>query len=201
MQLTKPRLRFGRKRWKLATGMTVLAAIAAIGVAWFMVFQPELGGSPPPESPEAVTSDPSSAYHDDQAEDSHSERIPPAAGSPTLVIDIEITDFQIKPNPIVVDTETTVRFRVVNTGTVLHEFRLANGHDVEEHLISDSLPDATVNHPESGSMIAILVDPNERREIDVDFTADTGIYTVAVCLIRGHYEAGMWATLQYENPG
>ena len=175
----------------------MLAALGTGVIVWVAIAEPRLGEPQPSETPDVVISDPSSAYHTDGAADTHDERIPPAAGQPSRVIDVELTDFEIRPDPIAVEAATTLRLRLVNTGTVQHEFRLANGHDVEEHLITDGLNDGSITHPESESMVAVLLDPNETREIDVQFSDNPDIYTVAVCLIRGHYEAGMWANLEY----
>lgn len=175
----------------------MLAALGAGVIVWVAIAEPRLSETQPSEPPDVVISDPSTAYHTDGAPDRHDERIPPVAGQPSRVIDVELTDFEIRPDPISLEVATTLRFRVVNTGTVQHEFRLANGHDIEEHLITDSLQDGSISHPESESMVAVLLDPNETREIDVQISDNPDIYTVAVCLIRGHYEAGMWANLEY----
>lgn len=177
----------------------MLAALGTGAIVWVGIAEPRLSETQSSETPAVVISDPSSAYHTDGAVDRHDERIPPAAGQPSGAIDVALTDFEIRPDPIPVEAATTHRFRVINTGTVQHEFRLANGHDVEEHLIIDGLEDGSISHPESESMVAVLLDPNETREIDVAISDNPGIYTVAVCLIRGHYEAGMWANLEYVN--
>ena len=59
------------------------------------------------------------SYHTDQAEDSHLVQIPSPAGEPTRVIDVQLADYQIKPNPIAVETGTVPQFRVVNLGRSL----------------------------------------------------------------------------------
>ena len=77
---------------------------------------------------------------------------------------------------------------------VEHEFRLSNQPRIDEHI--------AVGHADSGDDhgttpdIVVLVQPGETRSVDVTFPDPTS-YTVIACLIPGHYEAGMFGSVDY----
>jgi uncharacterized cupredoxin-like copper-binding protein len=114
------------------------------------------------------------------------------------VVEITMTEFAFEPDRVEVHAGETVRFLVVNEGRVEHELRLSNPHRVEEHLASghDDHEEEGGHHEEDGDVF-IELQPGETGELVVDFPEDTTVYTEMVCLLPGHYEAGMVGDLDY----
>lgn len=126
--------------------------------------------------------------------------IPEAVGEPTMEIDVVLNEFSFDPDPVEIEAGTTVRFHLTNEGAIQHEFRLSNDHRVEEHLASGHADheDEGGHHEEDGDII-VLVETGETRVVDITFPAEVDTYTVVACLLPGHYEAGMFAPLAYQN--
>jgi len=199
MRTPRRRRIFGRREGLSSAMLATIAAIAFIGVGWLVLIQPDLVDSETLPVSGSQNSNPAPAYGD-LSEDPHSERIPATDSRPGQVIDVELTDDAIRPNPIAAEPGTTVRYRITNRGSVAHEFRLTNGHDVEEHVVSDALTEEPPDHPNEEAAIVVLVDPGNTREVDVEMPSDTTVFTIAACLIRGHYGAGMWTPV-VDEPG
>lgn len=70
------------------------------------------------------------------------------------VVDIVMDDFSFEPSTIEVLAHETVLFRVTNVGLVEHEFRLSNGHRIEERLASghEDHDDEGGRHEEDGDL-------------------------------------------------
>lgn len=116
-------------------------------------------------------------------------------------VEVVMTEFAFDPDAIQVTAGETVTFVVTNVGIVEHELRLSNAHRIEEHIESghaDHHEDDQGHHMEGGD-VTLTVAAGDTGEIEVTFPNDTTIYTEIVCLIPGHYEAGMKGKLTYES--
>lgn len=137
---------------------------------------------------------------------------PGKAAEVTRTIDVTMQDNFYEPAEIAVKAGETVRFRIVNKGTLLHEFGLGTAAMHAQHqkmmamMVEHGMIEADrINHdrmkmdhgpgqmpmghdhgPESGS---VLVEPGKSAEIIWKFTK--GMTLEYACTIPGHYEAGM----------
>lgn len=114
-----------------------------------------------------------------------------------------MTEFAFDVDPVEVAAGETIEFVVTNAGVIEHEFRLSNGHRIEEHLASghDDHDDGDAEsdddgHHEGGDVV-LLLDAGDTSSIVVTFSEDTSIFTEVACLLPGHYEAGMLAGVHY----
>ncbi|MEA2002040.1 MAG: plastocyanin/azurin family copper-binding protein [Actinomycetota bacterium] len=116
-------------------------------------------------------------------------------------VEVALTEFTFEATAFEVTAGETVEFIVANTGVLEHEFRLSNEHRIEEHLAAghaDHEDGAGVHHEEGGDVI-LLVEPGETESVTFTFGDDATLYTEVVCLIPGHYEAGMSTPLTYSS--
>jgi uncharacterized cupredoxin-like copper-binding protein len=106
---------------------------------------------------------------------------------------VEASDFAFAPDEIVVTRGETISFVVTNTGTTPHEFRLTTQDEIDEHLAArhagdDHQPDAPgVLRVEPGETASLLWTFDDAGDKPIDRAA---------CLIPGHYETGMVATVR-----
>lgn len=135
---------------------------------------------------------------EDHAEEDHGEDSMETTDEVDRTVEVTMTDFEFTPSSYEVTAGETVRFVVSNNGAVEHEFRLSNEHRIEEHLASghEDHGEEDGHHDEDGDVI-LLVPAGETGEMVVTFPDDTSIYSEVVCLLPGHYEAGMKAPIQY----
>lgn len=115
------------------------------------------------------------------------------------IIDVELTEFAITADTFDVETGETVTFVVTNNGAVEHEFELSNDHEVEKHLASghaEHQEDTDIEHEEEAEKLKLVLAPGATGELTVTFE-DTSTLTKIVCLIPGHYEAGMEAGITF----
>ncbi|MDP2623710.1 MAG: plastocyanin/azurin family copper-binding protein [Actinomycetota bacterium] len=140
---------------------------------------------------------------------------------------IELTDFQFSPDLAAVSAGQTVEFIVTNHGAVEHEFRvttqrgiddhIAGGH--QEHLGDDDMHDDDmgdmgddmgdmddddmggddIGGDDIGEMPKLVIPPGETMTLTVTMPDDPTTYTRFVCLIPGHYEAGMVGEIVYSG--
>lgn len=122
----------------------------------------------------------------------------------TREIEIRLTEFAFDPAQIAVSPGETVTFIVINDGAAEHEFELSNAVAVEEHLgdgHSDHGTDEAADHNGDDAVetseVEVTVAAGETVELEVTFPEDTSTFTEFVCLISGHYEAGMHGQIQY----
>ena len=133
----------------------------------------------------------------------------------TRTIEIELTDFQFSPDLAAVSAGQTVEFIVTNHGAVEHEFRvttqrgiddhIAGGH--QEHLGDDDMDDDDMGDMDDddmggddiGEMPKLVIPPGETMTLTVTMHDDPTTYTRFVCLIPGHYEAGMVGEIVYSG--
>ena len=150
---------------------------------------------------------------DDHADDDHVDDVPPVdertedhsddnhdtvtTSDADRAVQVAMTDFAFEPNEFEAMAGETIEFVVTNLGVVEHEFRLSNEHRIDEHIAAghtDHDDGAEGGHHEGGDVI-LLVEPGDTRSVTVTFGDDTTLYSVVACLIPGHYEAGMKASM------
>ncbi|MEA3511849.1 MAG: plastocyanin/azurin family copper-binding protein [Actinomycetota bacterium] len=138
---------------------------------------------------------------DDAVDDDHVDSV--QTGEADRTVEVVMTEFAFDVDPVDVAAGEAIEFVVTNAGVVPHEFRLSNGHRIEEHLASghddhddsDAQSDDDGHH--EGGDIVLLLDAGDTSSIVVTFPEDTSIFTEVACLLPGHYEAGMFADVRY----
>lgn len=118
--------------------------------------------------------------------------------------DIVLTEFAVSPDPIVVATDTRIVFTVRNDGGIFHELRFTNAERIADHLgegdEDHDSDNAEHSEDETGQDVVIELDPGESGQVELVVPESEDVYTEAVCLVPGHYEAGMAASLVYARP-
>lgn len=130
--------------------------------------------------------------------------------APADGVEVVLSEFAFEPGSFEVAAGETVTFVVTNTGVVEHELRLSNTTRIEEHLEgghadddhdeaageeSDADHDDEVGSDVEAEDVFLLLDPGETGELTFTAPDDRSLYTEVVCLVPGHYEAGMKAPL------
>lgn len=110
--------------------------------------------------------------------------------------DIILTEFAIDPAPLVVATGDTVTFVVKNEGGIFHELRFSNAERVAEHLAEIHDGEGS-EHEEDAPSDDIVIELESGESGQVTVTLDPTVFTEVVCLVPGHYEAGMRTNLEY----
>ena len=129
------------------------------------------------------------AGHEDETAADHSDE---------RVVHVTMTEFAFDPAALTVSAGETVRFVIVNEGSIPHEFRLSNTHRIEEHLASGHADhEEAGGHHDEGGDVFIEVAAGDTDELVFTFPTDIALYADVACLIPGHYEAGMVGTLTY----
>lgn len=125
-------------------------------------------------------------------EEMHSDEGAGDDGSEVREIEVVSSEFAFSPSTITVTEGETVRFIVRNEGAVPHEFRLTTPDEAQGHIAAGH-----ADHGESGdhAEAVVLIDPGATETLEVMFH-DSGDYTMAACLLPGHFEAGMKAELE-----
>lgn len=145
------------------------------------------------ETGEEAAHDEGEAAHDEGAEDM-------AEMEADRTIEVALTEFAFGTDPITVSAGETIEFVITNAGAIEHEFRLSNDERIAEHIAGGHAAheeeEGTGGHSENADQL-IVVPPGETASLIVMFGEDTSIYTDVVCLIPGHFEAGMEAGLEY----
>jgi uncharacterized cupredoxin-like copper-binding protein len=117
-------------------------------------------------------------------------QLPEVAPSPAQIIDVTLSDtLRIDPGTMAVKLGEPVRFVVENTGTVDHEFFLGDAaaqdqHEAEMVSLGGAIPE---------EMDGMSVPAGSTKTIDHTFWSTASVY--AGCHVRGHYQAGMRATI------
>ena len=118
--------------------------------------------------------------------------------------DIVLTEFAVSPDPIVVAADTRIVFTVRNDGGIFHELRFTNAERIADHLgegdEDHDSDNAEHSDDETGQDVVIELDPGESGQVELVVPESKDVYTEAVCLVPGHYEAGMAASLVYARP-
>ena len=123
------------------------------------------------------------------------------------VVEVELTEFAFAAESFAFTPGETVEFVVTNAGVVEHEFRLSNQDRVEEHLEGghddhddtsmEDTENAEADHDAEAKDLVLLLAGGETGTIVFTFPDNDHDYTAVVCLIPGHYEAGMEASVEY----
>ncbi|MCJ8286376.1 plastocyanin/azurin family copper-binding protein [Halomonas sp.] len=133
--------------------------------------------------------------------------------TPDAVVDrtiqVEAGDMWFDPETLGITAGETVRFKVVNTGNLQHEFVIGDAEAQEAHremmqAMGDSgHGDAHDGHgghdmaegAHDGEMPAVTIAPGETAELV--WTAPMDVESlVYACNIPGHYESGMYGEIQ-----
>ena len=129
------------------------------------------------------------------------EASPPLALQPIQgaerTVDVSVTEFHFQLSTIDFHPGENVGFRIRNEGVVSHNFRVTTVAAVEEY---QSSARATPEQEEEalerldGQSTSVKVGPGATEDLLVKFDSSDP-YDVLVCLIPGHFEAGMRADL------
>lgn len=113
------------------------------------------------------------------------------------IIEVTMSESSFEPSSIEISAGETVTFMIANAGLIEHEFRLSNGHRIEEHIASGHADhdDAGEGHHEADGDVIMLVAAGQTEHLTFQFPEDTTLYSHIACLIPGHYVAGMVADL------
>jgi uncharacterized cupredoxin-like copper-binding protein len=141
--------------------------------------------------------------HTDKKHDSAPQHIEETAfgraGDPKKVVrtvNVDMNDtMRFSPASITVHEGETIRFRVKNSGKVLHEIVLGTMDELKAHA-EMMRKHPTMEHDEPHMA---HVEPGKRGELVWQFTKSGTFYFA--CLIPGHFEAGMVGTLVVESNG
>jgi uncharacterized cupredoxin-like copper-binding protein len=125
---------------------------------------------------------------------------PAASGDADRTVPVLMAEFSFDIDPIEITPGETVEFIVTNTGVVDHEFRVTSTGSIEDHLESghdDHDGDEPSGDPSPGTDVVLLVAPGDTASIVVAFPEDVDQFDEVACLLPGHYEAGMSASIEY----
>lgn len=140
---------------------------------------------------------------DDHEESEHGEgggEEPVDVPEDARVVFVTMNEWGYDPPSFTAKAGETVVYRITNAGIFEHEFRLSNGHRIEEHIASghEGHGDEGGHHGDEADIL-IELQPGAVGELIVTYPEDTSIFTNIVCLIPDHYENGMVTDLTYEN--
>lgn len=140
---------------------------------------------------------------------------PGKAADADQVIEIVMDDNYFEPETLTVTTGETIRFKVTNNGSLVHEFNLGTpdyhaAHPEEmmmqQHgvLMGDTINHEMMNTPmgEDGHMMthdhpnSVLLEPGKTGDVVWTFTSGGDIEFA--CNVPGHYAAGMVGTVDVE---
>ncbi len=146
--------------------------------------------------------------HDDMAMDMDmsgamsADNIPAADGEATSEYTIILSEFGFDPGELDLTPGETVRFILINEGVVLHEFRLTTEHKAEEHVAAghadhgDEGDETEEGHHEDADIL-VNVAGGATRTVEMTLPTDEIALDQVACLIPGHYEAGMFASIDF----
>lgn len=125
----------------------------------------------------------------------HSDEEAGDDGGEVREIEVVTSEFAFSPTSFTVTEGETVRFIVHNEGVAPHEFRLTTPDEAQDHIAAGHADHGgeSGDHAEA----VVLVDPGATEILEVMFH-DSAEYTMAACLLPGHFEAGMKAELEIQ---
>ncbi len=118
--------------------------------------------------------------HDEEGEEAHGDEME------AFEVEVSLTEFGMSPATITVEEGDMITFVVTNDGVAPHEFEVSNAEAREGHEHSEGHGEASESK--------LVLGPGETGEITVMFD---GSQDEIVCLIPGHYEAGMFLEINY----
>ena len=120
------------------------------------------------------------------------------------VIEVDMTEFAFAADSFALTPGETVKFVVTNSGVAEHEFRLSNQDRIDEHIAgghddhAEAPDDDDEAAQEAGAADVVLVlAAGETVPLVFTFPENDHDYTAIVCLIPGHYEAGMTTDIAF----
>ncbi len=127
------------------------------------------------------------AHDEDEAEGAHDEEGDDDHGTMEMrTIEITAGEFAFSPASIDVEVGEMVTFVVTNDGVAPHEFEVTAAGDRDGH-------EHSADHAGT-SESKLVLEPGETGELMVTFDGEVD---EIVCLIPGHYEAGMLMEINY----
>ena len=110
--------------------------------------------------------------------------------SDVRTINVSMNEFSFDPHMIKVEAGETIRFIITNDGVIKHEFEVSTQHEIDEHMTDGHEGNHDDEH-ESGEAeeFEITLGAGETGELVVTFGEAQELFFV--CLLPGHYEAGM----------
>jgi uncharacterized cupredoxin-like copper-binding protein len=120
-------------------------------------------------------------------------------------IEITAAEFQFRPDLVTVSPGETVEFVVTNDGAEVHEFRVTNQADIDAHVeggheehggMGDMSDVGDMSDDDMGLEVP-TIPVGQTMTLTVTFPDDPTELTRFVCLIPGHYEAGMVGDIIY----
>ena len=113
-------------------------------------------------------------------------------GKVSRTIDLDLSDaMRFAPAEISVKQGETVRFRLKNSGKVMHEMVLGTMPDLKSHAATMRKDPGMHHHAEAGM---VHVAPGKTASLVWQFT-HPGEFHYG-CLVPGHFEAGMVGTIK-----
>jgi uncharacterized cupredoxin-like copper-binding protein len=178
--------------WKRSRNLTALG-VAVLLVTAACASSPEINGA-----------------GTDQAAATEKAQTVEASGDYGRVIEVEMTEFAFAADSFEFSPGETVEFLVTNSGVVEHELRLSNQVRVDEHLAGrhdddhydegEAGAEAEADHDEGETDdVFVVLDAGETGTLVFTFPDNDHDYTGVVCLLPGHYEAGMATDLSYQT--
>lgn len=110
---------------------------------------------------------------------------------PQRRVEIEATDFAFAPDLVAASAGQTIEFVVTNSGDNEHEFRVTDQADIDAHIAGGHEEHMGHDMGDMGETPMLVLQPGETATLTVTFPDDPTAFTRFVCLIPGHYEAGM----------
>ncbi|MET0832025.1 MAG: plastocyanin/azurin family copper-binding protein [Acidimicrobiia bacterium] len=111
-------------------------------------------------------------------------------GGDTIEISVAMIEFEYDPVTMEVPAGAEVTVTAANEGSIEHDFVMVDqGHEV---VSEDDLPDDIDQFRVDSAVVALHAEPGEFAE-GTFIAPDPGDYQV-ICLVPGHFSAGMEAT-------
>jgi uncharacterized cupredoxin-like copper-binding protein len=131
---------------------------------------------------------------------SESVSVVEVSGDVEHVVEVELNEFSIEAADLDFVPGETVEFLIVNAGVAPHEFRLSNQERVDEHIAAGHDDHEDVGgDTEEGEDAVLFLEAGQSGALVFTFPENGHDYTAAVCLLPGHYEAGMATDLSYQT--
>ncbi|HYQ52950.1 MAG TPA: cupredoxin family protein [Pseudomonas sp.] len=138
---------------------------------------------------------------------------PAPAAKATRTVEVVLKDIAFEPQSLKVKAGETVRFVLINTGQLPHEFNLGDKAMHAEHqkemvamqgklftagMNHEGMDHGQMNHGDHGHDAGntVLVQPGQRAELTWTFRQSVPIEFA--CNVPGHYQAGMVGPLTIE---
>ncbi len=121
----------------------------------------------------------------------------PGTNGGVRVIEVMVGEFEISDLGPIAEGET-IEFLVTNMGALKHEFEITDLDAVDAHLAGghSDHDDGLAADVADPSEAKITIEPGQTETLIVTFDDPTE-QTLAVCLIPGHFEAGMTTSVGF----